>query len=173
MTKEQKDFEFLRSIFEKFFNQKSTQKKLNLFDELDVSDWEKWLQIELMFFLNELDEVAEVKREERCFLDKRKEKDRDNCVIDFLVRQKKAHSAIPIEVKRDKVAKTCISKMINDIKKYEKIKPSNLPTNRLLWCIGVHNQVTEEYINDLVSEFNTGLVFSMSIKNTQYMITLF
>ena len=60
MTKLEKDFEFLKRIFKKFFDRNEIKSKLNQFDELSITGWEIWLQVELMIYLNSLpDEVSE------------------------------------------------------------------------------------------------------------------
>lgn len=173
MTRLEKDFEFLKGIFEQFFKQKSIQNKLNEFEQLGITGWEIWLQIELMLFLSKLDEVAEIYREERCFMDKRKEKLKSLCAIDFIIRQKNAHSFIPLEIKQNERATQCIKNMIRDLEKYAKIRERELPSERELWCLGIHNKVSEDTIKKLIAEYNTNLYISTPIKNTNFMFTLF
>ncbi|MDO4627097.1 MAG: hypothetical protein Q4A81_07350 [Pasteurellaceae bacterium] len=121
------------------------------------------------------DQVSEVYREEKFNLDKRKNKERNQCSIDLMIRQRNAHSFIPIEIKQHKTASQCINYMICDIHKYETIKPSELSTDRLLWCIGIHQIVEKETIIRIMREknFDTKFVYTNPIKDTNFMITIF
>ena len=174
MTKLEKDFEFLKRIFKKFFDRNEIKSKLNQFDELSITGWEIWLQVELMIYLNSLpDEVSEFSREIRYDLDKRKNKLRDCCAIDLLIRQKKAHSPIPIEIKQHRSASKCIRRMLSDIEKYDQIRESNRPTDRFLWCLGIHSKVEDETIRKYLRDFDSKFVFTYPIPKTEFMITLF
>lgn len=51
MTKLEKNFTFLQSIFKQFFERKQIKDKLNKFSEIDITGWKNWLQIELVLFL--------------------------------------------------------------------------------------------------------------------------
>ena len=50
MYKINKDFDFLKEIFLKFFQQKHVINRLNDIERLNISGWEIWLQVECLFF---------------------------------------------------------------------------------------------------------------------------
>ena len=176
MFKINKDFDFLKKIFLKFFQQKHIINRLNDIERLNISGWEIWLQVEMLIFLCAQDNVQEAYREERCFMDQRKEKLKSLCAIDFIVREKGAHSFIPIEVKQNMEAAACIRNMIKDLDKYNNIRQLELPSERDLWLIGIHRKVEQDYLFKLIDEkldINHKYVFTQEINNTNFMFTLF
>lgn len=173
MYKLNKDFEFLKSIFHDFFRQRHIVKRLNEIDEHDIYGWEIWLQVEMLLHFRKMsDQVAEVYREEPCLLDRRKSY-KSKCAIDFIIRQKYARSFIPVEIKQSWYAPRCIRQMLRDIDKYQCIKARSLPTEREIWCLGIHQApLKREYIDKQLEDFSLKLVCE-PIKGTDYMYTLF
>lgn len=121
--------------------------------------------MEFALFLFKHPKVTEVEREKRYELDKRKSQDKNICSIDFLIREKHKQSSISLEIKQHSQISTCISYMVKDIDKYDKIRGSSTTTCRSLWCLGVHpKRESEAYIVRLINEkksriFNPDLVF--------------
>lgn len=175
MEKWQRDFEFLQRIIREFFREKQIIKRLNQFDEEGIYGWEIWLQVELYLFLKlkKCDEVSEVYREEPCLIDKRKNKGKTKCAIDFIIRKKYNHSFIPLEIKQSSYAPRCINQMIRDVEKYNAIKIRSLPTDRPLWCLGVHKEpIKINYIENLLEDFEPKILCE-KIKGTNFFFTLF
>lgn len=177
MYKITKDYDFLISCFSRFFKDKNIIKKLNNIENLEISGWEIWLQVELLIFLASLDDVGEVYREERCFMDLRKEKLKTLCSIDFIIRQKGAHSFIPLEIKQNSEATSCIRNMCKDLEKYNKIRDTQLPSERNLWLMGIHRQVSREHIIRQIQknypDLDERFICTQEIGNTNFMFTLF
>ncbi|EFX92491.1 Uncharacterised protein [Actinobacillus ureae] len=177
MYKITKDYDFLISCFSRFFKEKNIIEKLNDIENLDISGWEIWLQVELLIFLASLDNIAEVYREERCFMDLQKEKLKTLCSIDFIIRQKGAHSFIPLGIKQNSAAASCIRNMCKDLEKYNKIRDTQLPSERNLWLMGIHRKVSREHIIKLIRknylDLDERFIFTQEIKNTNFMFTLF
>lgn len=171
------DLNFLINISEEFFKQEDIINKLNRFVENQIKGWEIWLQVEFALFLFNHTDVSEVEREKRYELDKRMSKDKDICSIDFMIRQKRKQSSIPLEIKQHENASHCIRYMLKDIEKYEKVRGSSATTGRSLWCLGVHPTVEEEYLNKLINEnkfreINSDYIFSKNIEGTNFSFTL-
>ena len=171
------DLNFLINISEEFFMQEDIVNKLNGFVENQIKGWEIWLQVEFALFLFNHTDVSEVEREKRYELDKRMSKDKDICSIDFMIRQKRKQSSIPLEIKQHENASHCIRYMLKDIEKYEKVRGSSTTTGRSLWCLGVHPTVEEEYLNKLINEnkfrdINSDYIFSKNIEGTDFSFTL-
>lgn len=173
MYKLKKDFEFLQTIFEGFFKQKHIVNRLNEIDSQNVYGWEIWLQVEMLIYFRKLNEqISEVYREEPCLLDRRKT-EKNKCAIDFVIRQKYARSFIPVEIKQCWYAPRCILQMQRDVEKYECIKVRSLPTERNMWCLGVHKApIKQEYIEKRLEDYQFKRV-CQPIKGTNYMFTLF
>lgn len=172
MYKINKDFEFLKTILHSFFKQKHIVKRLNEIDEHQIYGWEIWLQVEMLLYFRQLGElISEVYREEPCAMDRRKTF-KTKCAIDLIIRQKYARSFIPLEVKQCWYAPRCINQMLRDIQKYECIKIRDLPTDRAIWCIGIHKKpINQSYIDNKLSDFYPKLICE-PIKGTDYMYTL-
>lgn len=172
-----KDFEFLSEILKEFVDQKAFIKKLQLMHETDISGWEIWLQVELALFFQGHEKIAEWNREQRHSLDMRKSSYWSNASIDFYLRKKYAHDAIPLEIKQHKTASQCIKSMGADARKFSTIKSSSSTTSRPLWCMGIHAQVEEQTVRDYISKYDCPVeekcILVYPIKNTAYMMTLF
>lgn len=171
------DLNFLTSLSEEFFRQDDIVKKLNDFVENKIKGWEIWLQVEFALFLYNHSDVSEVEREKRYELDKRISKDKDICSIDFLIRQKRKQSSIPLEIKQHENTSHCIRYMLKDIEKYEKVRGSSVTTGRSLWCLGIHPTVEDDYLNKLINEnkfreINPDFVYSKKIEGTKFSFTL-
>ena len=122
MYKIHKDFNFLKNLLTEFLSQPDLIERFQIMKQTKISGWETWFQIELAIFLQQHENVAEWERESRHSLDKRKKDYRNNISIDFYIRQKYAQESIPLEIKQNEVARTCIRNMINDIAKFIRIR---------------------------------------------------
>jgi len=172
-----KDFNFLKNLLTEFLSQPDLIERFQIMKQTKISGWETWFQIELAIFLQQHENVAEWERESRHSLDKRKKDYRNNISIDFYIRQKYAQESIPLEIKQNEVARTCIRNMINDIAKFRSIRRSSLRTGREPWCLGIHNKVTEKTIRDYLIDYELNYLENClwihEIPNTEYMVTLF
>lgn len=172
------DFEFLKTISLEFFEQEYIVEKLNKFSLNEIKGWEIWLQVEFALFLFQHSKVAKVEREKRYELDKRKSEDKDICSIDFLIREKNKHTAIPLEIKQHYQISSCIRYMLKDIDKYEKVRSSSMDTGRSLWCLGVHpTPENDDYLTRVINEnkfreLYEEFIFSKSIKGTSFSFTI-
>lgn len=134
-----KDHSFIFDVFKEFFDKRSVRHKLSLINEMGITDYEKWLQIELLLFLKDHEKIRKVIREFKFELDRRKT-GKQYCFVDFLIEKKKSHNdgiGIPIELKQAHSPTNCITKMLEDVRKCNDIKPSKQPT-RFFWCLGIY-----------------------------------
>lgn len=145
--------------------------------ETDISGWEIWLQVELALFFQGHEKIADWNRERRYSVDKRTSNSRNNVSIDFHLRKKHTHDAIPLEIKQHKKPSLCIQSMGADARKFSTIKSSSSTTSRPLWCMGIHAQVEEQTVRDYISKYDCPVeekcILVYPIKNTAYMMTLF
>lgn len=171
-----KDFDFLKEILTEFCNQPSFIERLQTIAQTEITGWEIWLQVELAIFLQEHEQVSDWKREIRHSLDMRKSDYWNNASIDFYIRQKRAQSDIPLEIKQNISARACIKSMADDIKKFRNIKDSSRITGRELWCMGIHKKVEENTLKGYLSEYDCACyencVYFYPIPDTDFMLTL-
>ncbi|MDO9178992.1 MAG: hypothetical protein Q7U16_11870 [Agitococcus sp.] len=173
MKQIKEDFEFILQIAQEFFVQEAIINKLKAFANYNIKGWEIWFQVEFALFLREHTLISEVEREKKFKMDQRKSKNKISCSIDFFIRQKHKHTFIPLELKQDSTAAGCIRNMIKDINKFEKIRCANFPTSRSLWCLGVHETVSEEHMSRLTHEkLDSNYVKTIEIQDTAYSFTL-
>lgn len=174
------DFEFSKSILEKFFSQTKIQKSLDIIFENDITGWEIWLQIEFATFLTiEYGDEIEWYREYEILTDGRKEKLRKKVSADFIFRRKgfKRDSYIVLEFKQNPSPKSCFSNMLKDVDKIEKVKVSDIDM-RNFWVVGIHckDRMTKAEIKKYIREnceFVGDDIYTKFISNTNYAFTIF
>ena len=179
MSQVREDFDFILKISQDFFNQEEIVEKLKAFQNLNpkIKGWEIWFQVEFALFLHQHALVSDVEREKRFKVDQRKSKEKITCAIDFFIRQKHKRTPIPLELKQDVTAASCIRHMLKDINKFNKIRCSDVLTNRSLFCLGVHETVSDDHITRLIHEnkffeFDPSCVKTIEIKGTGYSFTI-
>lgn len=174
------DFEFLSQLVSSFFARKSVRETLSVISELEISGWEKWLQIEFAKFCKSHEDVAEWDRELRYGLDRRLSRGKASCAIDFLIRQKYKRSPLAIELKQNASPSGCIKAMTIDMAKVNKIRYSQ-DDLRGVWCVGVHPAKPADEIKRLVRyhadeqqlRIDSSLVLTKPIGRTGFSVTLF
>ena len=161
------DREFILQLAREFFDS-DMKEKLGSFKKFDVYGWEIWLQVEFYLFLKQHNLVKSVDREIRCSLDGRKNPTKRFAVLDFMIHEKRKQSSIPLEIKQHMSAKSCLTSMLKDVKKFGQIKYSGINTSRNLWCLGVH--LGPQLENS--QEYCEYEITSEQIGNTEYYFTL-
>lgn len=112
-----KDLEFLASLADDFFSQRSIRKTLSVIYEEEISGWEKWLQVEFASFVHDHEDIKAWGRETPYSTDKRITKARERCAVDFILHQKYKQSHLALELKQiDSIAR-CTQAMIKDIQR--------------------------------------------------------
>lgn len=141
-----KDFKTVKLLMEDFLQNDLIRKKLHSICRSRRNDWEKWLQLELEFFISSLDGFN-VDREVEAIPDNRKMKNRLNMFVDFAIRKKhtKLNSFIFLELKCSTNPQTLINGFNRDIDKINAIKRCIYET-RSFWCVGFHKNCTDKSV---------------------------
>lgn len=156
-----RDFNFLQRVFKYFFSSDEILKYLNFFYECKVHDFEKWIQIELAWFLENNDEedidITEWKREIAVELHRGMARNvsANKMQVDFLIkpyRSKGNNSFIFLELKQNRSLKTCISRMFDDLDKMDKGKGKEARNARGLWVAGIFETEEDENIEDMAGK---------------------
>lgn len=149
----------VRSIMESFIKDEGVKARLRYIRENDKNDWEKWLQVELEYFIFQTDGIY-VEREVEAFPDNRILRDRYNMYIDLAIRKKRTrlNSYIYIELKCTRNVQALINGFEKDMKKIDAIKACVLD-RRSFWCIGFHLNCTPRSVTKIknyVSDYKFG-----------------
>lgn len=175
-----KDFDFTVALFEDFFGQSRIQKTLVLIEEQEISGWESWWQIELASFLSAHPDKHEWHREHSVAIDRRKEKEKNKLIADFIIRPRN-HARdrfILIELKQNPSIKTCITNMAKDAIKIWKAKETSID-QRSFWSVGVHPKGSKKLVREVVENaadihsLNLFDVHTKFIPNTNMAFTVF
>lgn len=154
-----KEYEFLMDLLDKFTNNCTFSKKLNVIDEQGISGWENWLQIEFSYYLSESADDVEWYRELRCLPDKRyvDMKDRYNIIPDFVVRKKGwlKNYFLFIEFKQNVLPSTCIRNMFSDLQKILSMKKDKEFNVRSYWCVGFTKTIDIDELKSRIIMYNS------------------
>lgn len=147
----------VRSIMDQFIKDETVKEKLRFICVKKRNDWEKWLQLELEYFISNLEGIT-VDREIEAFPDNRKLKDRYNMFIDLAFRKKrtKRNSFIFLELKCANNVQPLINGFERDIAKINAIKKC-IYEQRSFWCVGFHKNCSERSVtkmSEYVKEWN-------------------
>ena len=125
--KSKEDFEFTIDLIASFFNQQKIQKKIKDIDSIQLTGWENWIQVEFAIHLSKNDKLSFFEIEDKFPLDKRKSDNHTSSRIDVVFRRKNfsKDKIIGLEIKQKESLNACISGMIEDYKKINKLKSKN------------------------------------------------
>jgi hypothetical protein len=145
----------VKTIMEQFIKDDVVKKKLRMICSSKRNDWEKWLQLELEYFMTTIEGIN-IEREIQAFPDNRKLKNKNNMFIDLAFRKKRTrqNAYIFLELKCKNNVQALINGFERDIKKINALKSCMLD-QRSFWCVGFHKNCTDksiskinEYVND-------------------------
>ena len=175
-----KDFDFSIALLKEFFNKNHVKQILKHVDSCSIKGWEKWLQIEISYFLSNHKSIAEWNNEEAFDVDNRKDKERSIARVDFVVRKKgTAKNRFMVwELKCKYKPTTCIRHMVEDMNKVEATKTKDFM--RSYWLIGVHSAInSNKNIYQLIDSYNSKYtlkqtqIISEKIRGTNFYFTVF
>lgn len=128
----------VRTIMDQFIKDEGVKARLRMIRERNRNDWEKWLQIELEYFISQTEGIS-VDREVEAFPDNRKLRERYNMFIDLAIRKKRTrlNSYIFLELKCTRNVQALINGFEADIQKINAIKKCSYDA-RSFWCVGFH-----------------------------------
>ena len=104
------DFDFTFDVLAGFFGQTRIQRTLETIEDIGISGWEKWWQIELALYLSDHPEVSDWEMEESFYTDLRRQQKQNAIAVDLCFRRKK-HSRdamLVLELKQNQDWKKCI-----------------------------------------------------------------
>ena len=133
----------VRSILIKFLEEEHIKSRLRLIRSRDRNDWEKWLQVELEYFISQTSGVN-VEREVKAIPDNRMLPNRNLMSVDliFSKSKKSEKSYIFLELKCTRNVKALINGFDLDITKINSIKSCDYDF-RSFWCVGFHLNCSE------------------------------
>ena len=134
--KSKEDFEFTIDLIASFFNQQKIQKKIKDIDSIELTGQENWIQVEFAIHLSKNDKLSFFEIEDKFPLDKRKSDNHTSSRIDVVFRRKNfsKDKIIGLEIKQKESLNACISGMIEDYKKINKLKSKNDYRESLRCC---------------------------------------
>ncbi|AWV43682.1 hypothetical protein CD201_03295 [Hafnia alvei] len=144
MDMETADFITVKALVDLFIKQEHIINRLDMIKNQSINDWEKWLQLELEFFMRQHESIANVEREVPYLCDRRSAPDRFTMFVDLKFRKKRARldSYIFLELKCSRSPTALINNMEKDIKKLSCMRASG-DDGRSFWCVGFYTNTSE------------------------------
>lgn len=183
------DFDYVKSHINEFFGRKSFGKSLALIDDIGITGWEKWWQLEFAIWLSDHDQISEWVMEEVFYTDLRKTTQKNSIAIDLGFRAKgcSKDEMIFLELKQNPVAEKCIANMLTDVEKVysaQKYSVDNGLMIRSFFVVGVYLTPDEagkadvhDYICDKCDEMDIPIershIFTKYIPDSPYSVTFF
>jgi hypothetical protein len=186
-AKYHKDFGFVRDRVDEFFSRRTVGQALSLIDEVGISAWEKWWQVEFAAWLSVHDGISECAMEEVFLADHRKDKSKSQLAIDLGFRMKgyPSKEMIFLELKQHKHATKCIANMLRDVEKVSLAQKysANGRVIRSFFVVGVYptGDWSKKLIHDYIEESaeDRGIVvhraamWTKFVPNSPYSVTVF
>lgn len=144
MDMEKADFNTVKALVDLFIKQDHIINRLDMIKNQSINDWEKWLQLELEFFMRQHESIANVEREALYLCDRRSTQDRFTMFVDLKFRKKRARldSYIFLELKCSRSPTALINSMEKDIEKVSCMRASG-DDGRSFWCVGFYTNTGE------------------------------
>jgi hypothetical protein len=132
------DSNTVKTIMDEFLKDEGVRARLRMILTRKRNDWEKWLQVELEYFITQLPNIF-VEREIPAFPDRRVLRDKYKMFIDLAFRKKRTrvNSYIFLELKCSRSPQTLINGFNKDVKKINALRKCLLE-QRSFWCVGFH-----------------------------------
>ncbi|PWW04972.1 hypothetical protein [Mangrovibacter plantisponsor] len=138
MPNYKKDGTDIKNLISDFMSVSHIKSKLGFIKNKEISDWEKWLQLELQYYIDST-EKYEVEREVNALPDKRKLKGRSHIFIDIIFR--KFGTAIGqfyfVELKTNPYMSSLYSLMCEDYNKLRGVLSCEY-NQRSSWFVGFY-----------------------------------
>jgi hypothetical protein len=184
----QSDFDYVRTRVDEFFSRKSIGRALALIDELGITGWEKWWQVEFATWLADHDQIAEWVMEEVFLTDLRTRTAKDTIAIDLGFRMKgySAKEMLFLELKQNEDLMRCIDNMLKDSEKVytaQKYSKSNGLMIRNFFVVGIYptpsvgKKEVHDYIEDKAEARGIPVerqnIFTKFIPESPFSVTVF
>ena len=187
-VKFQADFVYVRERVNEFFGRRSIGRALALIDELGITGWEKWWQVEFATWLADHDQIAEWVLEEVFYTDLRKKSAKDSIAIDLGFRMKgfSTKEMLFLELKQNSDIMRCIDNMLADAEKVysaQKYSQSNGVMIRNFFVVGLYptpdlgKKDVHDYIQDRSEELGIPVerenIYTKFIPDSPFSVTMF
>lgn len=177
---ERRDFKFLKEVTGSFFKNRVAS-RIQSFRVSNLTDFEKWIQVELALHMAQMPKKPEVKREHPVsfHLGKARGEARKGMRIDFCIRPHGCLSDwfILLEIKQKWSVQECITHMVNDVRKIYLGRDSG-KSARSFWSLGIHQHEDREVVKSKL--LNTGgdwvnekFIHTRKIPGTDFAYTVF
>ena len=182
------DFSFVCEAVSGFFSSASIQKGLDAIDEVGITGWEKWWQVEFAIWLSEHEDIGDWAMEEVFLTDLRRRTEKDTIAIDMGFRMKgcSTDEMLFLELKQNDDWRRCIENMIKDAEKVETAQERSVDSKvkiRNFFVVGVYRNtdVSKKQVHDYIEQraqqedipFERQHVFTKFIPNTPFGVTVF
>ena len=182
------DFEYVKDHINQFFDRGSVCRALDLIDEIGITGWEKWWQVELATWLAEHEGIGDWAMEEVFFTDLRRKSKKDTIAIDigFRIKGCSTKEMLFLELKQNTDWRRCIENMLTDVEKVYSAQTYSVDNKimiRNFFVVGVYptgettKKSIHDYIEDQAEKSNIPVdrqhIFTKFIKNTPFSVTVF
>ena len=182
------DFSFVRDHLSDFFDRGSVKRTLDLIDDVGITGWEKWWQVEFCAWLAEHDGIGDWVMEEAFCTDLRRNSAKDTIAIDIGFRLKGFSKAemLFLELKQNSDWRRCIENMLLDIEKVDCAQTHSIENKimiRNFFVVGVYptGETSKKQVHDYIQERAEDLgievdrthVFTKFIQNTPFSVSMF
>jgi hypothetical protein len=188
IAKFEADFSFVQDRINEFFDRGTVRRALDLLDEVGITGWEKWWQVEFAAWLSDHDHIAEWVMEEVFLTDLRKKTQKNSIAIDIGFRMKgfSTKEMLFLELKQNNDWKRCIENMLVDVDKVETSQTYS-ESNRLMirnfFVVGVYptgdttKKDVHAYVEGRAAELDIPLdkahIFTKFVKDSPFSVTVF
>ena len=182
------DFTYVRDRINEFFGRRGVQRAFDLIDELGITGWEKWWQVEFASWLSDHDQIGEWVMEEVFNTDLRGKTEKSSIAIDVGFRMKgfSTKEMLFLELKQNNDWRRCIENMLADIEKVycaQKYSVSNGLMIRNFFVVGVYptGETTKKDVHDYIQQRADELdipverehLHTKFVSNSRYSVTMF
>jgi hypothetical protein len=183
-----RDFEYVRTRIDEFFSRRAVGRALATIDELGITGWEKWWQVEFATWLADHDQIAEWVMEEVFLTDLRRNTAKNSIAIDIGFRMKgySTKEMLFLELKQNDDIIKCVTNMLTDAEKVysaQKRSVSNGLMIRSFFVVGIYpsgklsKKEIHDYILDRADEREIPVdrenIFTKFIPDSPFNVTVF
>lgn len=182
------DFLFVRDHISQFFDRGAVCRALDFIDEVGITGWEKWWQVEFAAWLAESDGIGDWVMEEDFLTDLRRNSKKNLIAIDIGFRLKgfSTKEMLFLEIKQNSDWRRCVKNMLSDIEKVGSAQTYSVENKLMIrnfFVVGVYptgdtnKKDVHDYIQDRAEEFGISVereyIFTKFIQGTPFSVTVF
>jgi hypothetical protein len=188
LAKFEDDFNFVKDHISDFFDRGSVRRILELIDDVGITGWEKWWQVEFAAWLAEHDGIGDWSMEEVFLTDLRHRPTKDSIAIDIGFRLKgfSTKEMLFLELKQNIEWKRCMENMLVDAKKVELAQSVSIDGGvriRNFFVVGIYptgdtsKAEVHDYVEKRAEQLDISMerqyIFTKFIQSTPFSVTMF